>query len=131
MSLPRTVSFNVKVVGDVTGKVFEGLFEAKTSLSMTDQLKESEVVRRLLGYNSQDAEHEDKLKAKAIAYLAMRVTKAPQCWKDVEGGHTLEDLNVLAVVNNAAQAAIAAEYEKLAVEAEKAQPILKEQLDKV
>jgi hypothetical protein len=128
MSLQNTVSFNVKLVGDVTKNTFEGVFEAKTKLSIKENLKEEELVRRFLGVNSQEASSESRMIAGAVAYLAMRIVKAPQWWKDSNGGQDLEDMNVLAGVNNAAQAKIAEEYEKLATEADKARPILKEQI---
>ena len=130
MSIQSIVSFNVKSVGDVTGTTYEGLFECKTKLSVSQGLKESEMVRRLLGVNSQEASNADRQIATAIAYLAMRVTKSPQWWKDSAGGQELEDLNVLADVNNEAMKAVAAEYDKLSQEAEKAQPVLREELNK-
>lgn len=129
MSLQNIVSFNVKSTGDVTGTVYEGLFECKTKTSLSAGLKEGEMVRRLLGSNSQEASNDDRQIAQAIAYLAFRVTKAPQWWKDSAGGQELEDLNVLVDVHNAAMKAVVAEYEKLSKEAEKAQPVLKEQLN--
>lgn len=128
MALQNTVDFNIKAVGDVSGQTFEGLFTVKTKLSISETLREKELVRKFIGFNSQEADRETTMIAGAVAYLAMRIVKAPQWWKESNGGQDLDDVNVLAAVNNAAQAKIAAEYEKLAQEAEKAQPFLKEQL---
>jgi hypothetical protein len=130
MSISSIVSFDVKVTGDLTGKEYSGLFKVKTKLSVKERLKESEIKRSILGVASQDADQEAILMASAVAYLAVRVVESPAWWKESEGGLSLEDLNVLAVVNNTAQAEIAKEYDKLSKTAELAQVELKAELAK-
>jgi hypothetical protein len=125
MGIKSLVDFTVDVVGEVTGNKYVGSFTVKTALSARDALKQDEIYRSVLGPNSQDANPVSKGIASAISYLATHVAKSPDWWQSVEGGLKLEDINVLAIVNNTAQDTIEIEYKKLAEEAKKAEDILK------
>ena len=118
-----TVDFNISVVGDTTGKEFVGSFSAKTKLSIREQLKENEVYREVLGTNGKDADEYSKTLASATSYLMVRVVSSPDWWKSLGFGLDIEDMNLLAAVNNSCRAAVQAEYkalEDLATDAEKA-----------
>lgn len=118
--LPK-VSFDVSVKGEESGKDYSGLFEVKTKLSLRDQLKEDEIYRNVLGANPQTAGGDAAAIAQALAYLAVRVTASPDWWRLSDNGRDLEDLDVLAAVNNGAVAAVKAEraaHQKKAVAAQ-------------
>jgi hypothetical protein len=130
MSIANLVSFDIKCKGDETEKDYEGLFKAKTKVSIKDRLKEDEFRRSILGVDSQNAGVEASMIASAVAYLAVRLVEFPDWWKASEGGLKLEDSNVLAEVNNKAMAEVAKEYQKLAKKAEEAQVEIKAELAK-
>jgi hypothetical protein len=100
------VVFGIDVKGESTDRRYEGVFEAKTKLSHRESLKEDEVRRAILGVNSTEASEYAKSVAAAIAYLSIRVQKAPNWFKDSNNGLDLEDGNVLIEVNNACVKAI-------------------------
>jgi hypothetical protein len=130
MAIKQTVSFDVDIKGDVTGTQYPGVFKVKTKLSIKEKLKEDEIRRSILGVDSQNASPDAKAIAAAIAYLSIRVVDAPKWWLECGSGADLEDINVLADVNNLAMAEIAKEYEALSQEATKAQSVLKAELKK-
>ena len=131
MALPISVSFEINVKGEITGREYVGLFEAKTKTSVMDTLEEDRLSRRVLGENPKDASDDAKRIAEAYAYLQIRLIKFPDWWKEAGHGLGLEDLGVLAMVNNTARAKIGAEYEKLAAEADAAKKGLKEEAAKL
>lgn len=115
-----TVSYSVNVAGEESGRRFEGTFVVKVKLSHRETLKEDELYRAALGADAAGASGDARAIARAIAYLAVRVTKAPDWWRECNGGLDLEDLDVLAEVNNKAQEAVKKEreaYSKAAAEA--------------
>ena len=130
-NIAATVTFDIDQKGEVTGRSFIGTFTAKTKTSIMETLKEDQIYRRVLGENPQDAADDIKRIAMAYAYLQIRLTDAPDWWKDAGGGLGLEDLGVLAAVNNKAQEKIRLEYEKLTAEADKAKPELKAEAEKI
>lgn len=130
-NIAQTVTFDIDQKGEVTGKSFVGTFTAKTKTSIMETLKEDQIYRRVLGENPQDAADDIKRIAGAYAYLQIRLVDFPDWWKDSGFGLGLEDLGILATVNNKAQEKIRLEYEKLTADADKAKPELKEQADKI
>ena len=131
MALASSIQFEINIKGSVTGREHVGLFEAKTKTSVMDTLEENRVYRRVLGENPQDAADDIKRIAEAYAYLQIRLIKFPDWWKEAGHGLGLEDLEVLAKVNNTAREKIGAEYEKLAAEADAAKKGLKEEAAKL
>jgi hypothetical protein len=130
-NIASTVTFDVDKKGEVSGRSFVGTFIAKTKTSIMETLKEDQIYRRVLGENPQDAADDIKRIAGAYAYLQIRLVEWPDWWKDAGFGLGLEDLGILADVNNKAQEKIRLEYEKLTAEAEKAKPELKAEAEKI
>ena len=124
-SLANTVTAEINEKGNVTGKEFSGIFIAKTKLSIAGTLEEDRIRRTVLGENSQDAGGIAQGIAAAYAYLRVRLVNFPDWWKDSDLGLSLEDLNILAAVNNSVQELIGKEYEKLNKAAIAAQETLK------
>jgi hypothetical protein len=125
MPIKNQVDFAIDTTGELTGNKYSGAFTVKCKLSMRESLKQDEIYRSILGPDSQNAGQSAKSVAAALSYLATHVIKSPDWWQATEGGMKLEDMNVLASVNNLAQDAIEAEYKALAEEAKKAEDILK------
>ena len=130
-NIAATVTFDIDQKGEVTGRSFIGTFTAKTKTSIMETLKEDQIYRRVLGENPQDAADDIKRIAGAYSYLQIRLVEWPEWWKDSAFGLGLEDLGVLAAVNNKAQEKIRLEYEKLTAEADKAKPELKAEAEKI
>jgi hypothetical protein len=120
MAIKNTVDFSVDVVGELTNNSYVGTFVAKTKLSMRETLRQDEVRRQILGVNPQSAGEDAQRVAAAIAYLSVHIVQSPDWWKELEGGLKIEELNLLAEVNNKCQEAIDKEYKKLNEEATKA-----------
>lgn len=126
MAIKAFVDFQIDVKGDMTDQGFAGSFTAKTKLSMRDQFRQDEIYRANLGVNSQAASDNCKRISAAIAYLAVHLVKVPDWWDKVGRGVDLEDVNVLAEINNKCQEAIEEEYKKLQTDAEAAEKALTE-----
>ena len=131
MSISSIVSFDVKVVGDESETTYEGVFESKTKLSLRERLKEDELRRLHLGMDSANASQDAFVIASALAFLGVRVTKAPKWWTDANNGADLVDMNVVGEIHKLCSAAIAKEYEKLSKQATEAQKELKADQPKV
>ena len=125
MSIKNIVEFDVSAKGELTGKDYVGSFSAKTKLSTREQIKQDEIYRNILGVNSQEASLTSKTMAAAVSYLSVHLMTKPSWWKEIGEGLDLEDMNVLAIVNNTCQQKIEAEYQSLADEAKKAEADLK------
>jgi hypothetical protein len=125
MSIKGLVDFSVDVKGEVTGQSFVGTFSAKTKLSVREQLKQDELYRSILGVDCQNASEDSKKMAHALSYLATRITTAPDWWKQMANGMEVEDVNLIAAVNNSCIAAVEKEYEVLRASASQAEGALK------
>lgn len=120
-----TIQFTINATGENSGQKFEGLFTAKVKLSHRETLREDEVYRTVLGQNPSEAGPDAASIARAVAYLTIRITDGPDWWKKSGSGLNLEDIDVLAAVNNGAVAAIKEERDAHLKKAEEAQPALK------
>jgi hypothetical protein len=118
--IQNTVSFVIDVKGQVTERHYEGVFEVKTRLTTREKLREDEMRRTLLGGNPQFADPEAADTARALAYLTVRLVKAPSFWQELNGCLECEDDNLLVAVNNAAVEAVLAELEKVKKRGEEA-----------
>lgn len=130
MSIDSSVTFDIKVVGDESENTYEGVFNAKTKVSMRDRLKEDELRRAFLGMDAASASQEAYVIASALAFLGVRVTKAPKWWTESNNGSDLVDVNVVGEVHRACTNAINKEYEKLKKVATEAQKDLRKELNK-
>ncbi len=118
--IQKTVSFTIDIKGQVTERHYEGVFEVKTRLTTREKLREDELRRSLLGGNPQFAAPDAADTARALAYLTVRLVKAPSFWEELNGCLESEDDNLLVAVNNAAVEAIEAELEKVKKKGEEA-----------
>jgi hypothetical protein len=123
-----SVTVNVKVTGETTDEVFEGVFIAKVKLSHRDVLKQDEIYRVALGVKPNDASDYASAIANNIAYLSIRLTKAPPWFTESGNGIDLKDENVLVQVTKAVAEAIGAELTEHAKAAEEKQKALKDKL---
>lgn len=124
--LKPSVDFSVVCKGEVSGKEYDGLFTAKTSLSFRERLREDEIYRVTLGANPNDASPFAQSVAQALSYLAVRVMgEMPTFWRDCNGGVDLKDDNVLVAVHKACVDAIDAEYKRFREEGQAAKEELK------
>jgi hypothetical protein len=99
--MPKTVMFSVNFKGEDSTQ-YQGVFQAKTSLSVREVLREDEIRRTILGFNPQDASQYQSQLAAAVAYLSIRLTgDVPDWWARTNNGLDVNDEIVLAEVNNA------------------------------
>jgi hypothetical protein len=124
-NIPSIVSFDVKAVGEESGKTLEGVFKIKTKLSVKERLAIDERRRTFLGVDAANASNEAYILASSLAYLSVRLVEWPRWWAECKNGYELEDMNVLEQVNNKAMEAVAAEYDKLTKAAEAARQELR------
>jgi hypothetical protein len=124
--MKNTVEFSVDVVGELTKNSYVGGFTAKTKLSVRETLRQDEIRRSILGADAQNASLEAQTVANAVAYLHTHITKAPDWWRELDGGLNVEDLNLLAAVNNSCHDAVDAEYKALEKEADESKTALKD-----
>lgn len=94
----ETVPFSINVVGDTSGELFRGDFEAKPRLSHRDELFRDRIRRQHLGQDPQFASPRAINQAAVFANLDVRLTKWPKWWSEVGNGLDLADDNVLAAV---------------------------------
>lgn len=127
--MQKTVTFGVSFKGKETGADYIGTFEAKTSTSYREDLKEDEIRRNVLGVNSVEAGGEAAAVAQAYAYLLIRVVKSPDWWKACGFGLDSEDPNILSEINNRTVAEIAKARESVVKAAEAELPQLQKKLD--
>ena len=124
--LKPSVDFSVVCKGETSGKEYDGLFTAKTSLSFRERLREDEIYRVTLGVNPNEASPFAQSVAQALSYLAVRVTgEIPAFWKECNGGVDLKEDNVLIAVHKACVDAIDAEYKRFREEGATAKEELK------
>lgn len=125
-----SITFDIKVTGELSGQELEGVFDLKTKLSAKERFKEDELRRAFLGINAAEASNEAFQLASVLAFLRVRTLKAPKWWTEASYGGDIEDMNVIEEVNKLACEAIAAEYKKLTDKATDAQKSLKAELNK-
>ncbi len=94
------VEFSIHIIGDTTGKTWDGQFRAKERLSFRDQLNMDRMRRDLRGMNPHEADAGALAIATMIAELSVRITEAPEFWKESRGGMDLADGNLLMEVFN-------------------------------
>jgi hypothetical protein len=100
--MKMTEVFEYSGKGKETGTPRDGLFTVKLLISNSDKLREDQLRRQHLGSNPAAADTEAADIAYAYAFCAVRLTDAPQWWKDANGGLDLLDTNILIEVNNLA-----------------------------
>jgi len=130
MSIKNSVDFAISCTGELTGSNYVGSFTAKTKLSVKEQLREDELCRTLLGVNSQNASSSAKMLAIALAYLGVRIVKAPDWWTKLSNGMDVEDMNLIVAVHEACVKEIEKEYKVLDSEASKAEEALRTMTNK-
>lgn len=95
-TVETTAPFNVDCVGDLTGTSYVGTFRAKKLLSHADRLRQDARRRELLGTARPDeASDYAKTASEAFSQLEVRLTDAPQFWKDNGMGLSLVDENIV------------------------------------
>lgn len=86
-------SFELHLVGTVSGKTWAGQFRAKPVLSFSEQARVERLVRDMLGQGPYDGMDLEVVAAsRMLAVLAVRLTKAPEWW---DGGANHADPNLL------------------------------------
>jgi hypothetical protein len=123
-----SVTVNVKITGETTEEVFEGVFTAKVKLSHREVLRQDEIYRNTLGMKPAEASEYAAAIAQNIAYLTVRLTKAPPWFTESTNGLDLKDENVLAKVTEVVASAVTAEHTEHAKAAEEKQKALKDKL---
>lgn len=93
------VQFKIHVVGTVTGKTWSDTFRAKQTLTFRDKLAADRLRRELLG-DGGGADTEAAAAALIVSQLSVRLTEAPEWWKN--SGLDMEDPNLLRAVYDAA-----------------------------
>lgn len=125
------VTAYVKVTGDVSSEEFEGAFEAKVKLSTRELLREDEIYRNVLGQNPNSAGALAAALASQIAYLSVRVSKAPAWFTSAGNGLEFKDSNVLEAVVEKVKSLVDAEWDAHRKAAEEAQKPLKVEAEKL
>ncbi len=92
------VSFNVDVVGEVTGTVYSGVFRVKPVLTHSEQLFRDQLMRQFLGPNPKDASGRAISQAGILAEIQIRTVDAPHWWKDSNNGLSLFDELIIAKI---------------------------------
>lgn len=96
MTTETTAPFNVDCTGDLTGISYVGTFRAKKLLSHAERLRQDARRRELLGSARPDeASDYAKTASEAFSQLEVRLTEAPQFWKDNGMGLGLVDENIV------------------------------------
>lgn len=125
MPQDRGEQINIRVKGDVTEEMYEGLFRVKTRLSHSEHLQQDRIRRELLGDAGAAPSFRASQTAAMLSALAVRVIDAPSWWKNSgEGGVAglgLSDDNVISEVYDAAMRKDVQIARSLAKEAEQAQ----------
>jgi hypothetical protein len=122
------VAFEVHAVGNITGKVWDGTFRAKSVLSFREQMLSDKMRREFTGPDVQDPD----IMAQAIilSELYYRLTDAPEWWRANSNGMDLADPNVLKEVFEAAKKVESDYLDKVKADGEKARGEVKAELDK-
>jgi hypothetical protein len=92
------VIFTINVVGDKTKEKWSGAFTSKPLLTHREELAIDRIKRDLLGPDSGHASGSSLAVASIIAELSIRLTSAPDWWKNANGGLDMVDENVIAAV---------------------------------
>ena len=117
-----TVSYSSK--GDVTGTLWEGVFVAKVKLSNRDVLRQDEIYRNALGQKPGEASALAQTLATYISFLAVRLTKSPEWFREAGNGLDFEDESLLQDIFTKVKDAVEAEYDAHRKEAEEAKKSL-------
>lgn len=118
--MANDVSFSIKVVGEVTGTTWGGVFKTKLRLSHKDQLRRDQLRRDLLGDKAEHASSRAINQAEIFSEIAIHLIESPQWWKVSDGGLDLEDDIVVKTVYDEILKAKADAAKKLLDEGEKA-----------
>lgn len=120
-----SVPFYLYIVGESTGEVFRGDFEAKTRLSHRDELYKDKLRRELLGPDPDHATKESHARAMAFSELRVRLTDYPRWWEESGFGMDLFDENVIAELYKEATRVEHEAQEEFMKKADEAQEVLK------
>jgi hypothetical protein len=120
--------FEIHVVGNVTGKTWDGKFRAKAVLTFREQMQADKMRREFTGPDVTDPD----IAAQAIILsdLFYRLTDAPEWWRANANGMDLSDPNVLKEVFEGAKKVESDYLEKVKAEAEKARGVVTAELEK-
>ncbi len=121
--IPPTTQFTVKIKGEDTGRVYEGMFTVRVKTSHLDTLRMDEIRRNTLGSNPNEAGGRAQDLAHAYAFCVIRLKagkdEMPEWFKSTNYGLEADDGNVLIEVNNAAFEAVKKARGVTATDAEK------------
>jgi hypothetical protein len=121
--IPPTAQFTVKIKGDDTGRLYEGMFTVRVKTSHLDTLRQDEIRRATLGASPNEAGARAMDLAHAYAFCVVRLKSGkdemPAWFKECNYGLEADDPNVLIEVNNAAYKAVEKARGVTAADAEK------------
>lgn len=127
---PEGVLFSIHLVGDTTGKLWTGEFRAKPILTFRERLQSDRMKRELLGGDGAGASTESVVYSSLIGDLTVRLTEAPEWWKESQGGLNLQDYNVLEAVYDEAKKVEKAHVSTVQEAGKKAEAALREPPEK-
>jgi hypothetical protein len=112
--MKTTALFSVSIVGQRTGKPYNGKFTVKTVLSRRENFLADERRRLILGSNSAGAPPSLQGEAFMLGQLFVRLVEAPDWWKNADNGLDLEDENVIGEIYQLTEAEVASSEKELA-----------------
>lgn len=111
--METSFAITVSLVGETSGKPFNGKFMVKTVLSRRERFLADERRRYIIGSNFQSALpalHEEAFK---LGQLFVRLTEGPDWWKNSDSGLELEDGNVIDELYRLAEEKVAEKEKEL------------------
>lgn len=124
--METTSTFNINLIGDNTGKSYNGEFTVRTILSFRQRAAADEIRRSIIGGNPEFADQNVLAGALACGQLAVRIVKAPEWWaSEGLGGQDLKDDNVLIELFKLTMNAERNRMEKITEQGEEAKKKLK------
>lgn len=92
--METTTKFSFSVIGEQTGKPYNGDFTVKTVISRRENFIADERRRLLIGANASSVSQSVNGEAYMFGQLSVRIVSAPDWWNNADNGVDLEDDNV-------------------------------------